>query len=384
MKIAAIAMAPFFSSGAAAIEPVYLDVVKSIVDSAPPNSKYFHISVGLNVKNSIADLVAGNYKDRMPDFSDTENAVLASIKGEYVESAVWRKNLGGMSLYVTRAGLDAILANQNVRSIMPANERGTIFDPYGDLKKIEQEISVKGVARVNIIPASTAWTWELGRDGMSVFKIREGAVPQAIAAKENIVKVLAPWGIKDYSITGNESVGSGGKIVSLDATINMEGFYALNNRADIVSLRPIDVVGNRVILSNAVQKFDEEALNEAKVGGHATVLIDLKRQPGYLPGGGILGPDVQRSQEESLRKAFDEILAGLSEDGKKSISYFTRWASVAARLSYADLLLLYKNADPRIDRVDLSRPLATVSLNVSTGNEFGSSPPPRWIRSLTS
>ncbi|XAH25118.1 hypothetical protein AAFF27_07980 [Xylophilus sp. GW821-FHT01B05] len=343
-----------------AMEPSISEVAKSIVDSAPPKSRYFHVSVGLKVKNSIADLMEANRAGRTLDFSAGENAVLDSIKGEYLEAAVWRSRLGGMDIYVTQAGLDGLQRSPGVRSIMPAHDKGRIYDPYGDLRRIEQEILHEGVARVNLIPASPAWRWELGRDGNSIFSVPAGAIQDAIDVKRRFVDSLSPAALRGHDLAGNPSIGVGGEHVSLDASITIEGLYELKNREDIVSIRPIDKANNRVVFSNPVLVVDDEALATARREGPIAVSISLKRQPGYTPRHGILSAAARQSQEDSLRRNFEDIASAFGEDARKSVAYYSVGAVVTAQLSYSDLLRLYEHPDPRIEQINMNRAMATV------------------------
>lgn len=334
--------------------------------AANGKSKYLHVLVGLNVNNSLEDL----QKNRIVDFSQSRDAVLKSIEGHYVKGAVWHGQLGQLSAYVTQEGLKVLANNRNVRSITQATDRGEIYDPYGDLSKIQNEIETFGTASVNVIPSTPQSIITKGANYDRETLLR---------AKNDFINSWAPGSIKGFNLVGeaadlaavNSISGIDVARSSIDISIGIEGFYELKNRGDILSARQIDQKTRKIALAEAPAKLDEGAIEEAKKMGFATIIIHLKRMPGYTPIRKMLSAEQVSNQENSIKSTFEEIIKKVDPNAITSIQSYGNIASAAVQLKLPALINLYKNPDTRIERIDLNRPVASTALQYSTGNGAG-------------
>lgn len=328
-------------------------------------SKYVHVLIGLNVANSLQDI----QNNKNIDFSELGTSVLKSIDGQYVKGSVWSSKFGQLSTYVTQEGLKRLSENKNVRLITRATDRGDIYDPYGDLAKIQAEIDAHGSATVNVIPSRGKGV--VSRNAI----VDENTVQQG---KLDFINSWASGSIKRYSIKNEFSKQNENSISAIDASrssidieIGIEGFYELKNRGDILSARFIDRSTKKIALLDIPPQLDEGALEEAKKMGHATVIIHLKRVPGYTPILKLLSAEQAAAQEGLIKQTIEDIIRKIDPSALTSIQFYGNIASAAVQLKLPALTYLYNNADYRIERIDLNRPVASTALRYSMANGPG-------------
>lgn len=328
------------------------------------NNKYVHVLIDMNVMNSIHDL----QKNPKINFEIEQEELLESIKGYYVEGAVWKGSLGQLSVYVNNVGLEKLSKNPLVRALVPANDSGMIYDPYGDIEKIKREIISNGIAIVSVIPASSIDGEMKGRAlGSSDPMQRKREFIKSLHA-ENFGKL---WMDGARSINGELSSSAESQFINLE--VKIEGLYELKNRKDIRSIRLINKKYMRLDsdINGLGIHLDPAAIDEAELSGHAAIIIHLKRYPGYTPISGILTPEEKKSQAEEIRKIFSEIVEKVEPGATERLQIVEGIASAAIELKLESILRLYKNPDYRIEKIDFSKPIGELSLNTSTAGGVG-------------
>lgn len=327
--------------------------------------KYVHVLIDLNVMNSIEDLQLNIIRN----FEKDQEDLLLAIEGNYIKGAVWKGVLGQMTLYVNETGLLKLSKSPAVRTMIRAPVVENIYDPDGDIEKIENEIRKNGKAVVSIIPASTVE--------------KNGEVKQqyeqidVISGKRRFINSMNSENFTGFWMHGTQGINRDVARVFENPSINMEikleGLHELRSRKDIKSLKLVDQsymrhssdVGGKSIY------LDPNALVEARISGRATVLIHLKRYAGYTPITGMLTSAEREMQEKEIREIFGEIVENVEPGSSGKLQIVDGIASAAIELDFESIQLLYEKPDYRIDRVDFSKPIGELALNNSVGGGVG-------------
>lgn len=285
--------------------------------------------------------------------------------GEQAWNAGYHENgLGQVALYVTEKGLD-ILAKTDLalKFSLDTNRKGRfkVYSQDGSLDAIEAQLDQKGSASVEVFLNIDTFEYRLGQT-------RQEDQYHFLPGYEQQVEKTLQYLIAEPFARGASRLNSQqamGKIKpSVMVTLNREAFYGLRESERVRAIRPVGYQDPRKA------QWPQEVLDEALAlmnteYAAVEVLISLRGGEFFSPSSGYMSQLAWARQSQANQLALQEILANVSI----SVDQFRFYADhgyMSGRLSFEQLVKLYKNADKRIFSVMLNKPIGSTSLIQST------------------
>lgn len=345
---------------AAQVDPDNEQELVEILQAAKEHA-YVHVQVGLRLP------VISDRRGAPPVVSESTlramvEQMLEGVGDGALRSTLWIGRLGQVSLYANEEAIRRLAAKPTIRRIMAATDRGELYDPDDALSVIEERLRKASEVLVDVYPKSRGRVWELGPRGQSVFSQSGKNSPDFAAEKAAFARSLDA-----HSIRGNQHSAAHHPTKASEPHVRLnltyEGLLELRSRTDVLSVRLADAE-----LEDRAPELDPQALNEAQASGAATILLHLKRPPGFDPRSNELSDDAKSGKERSLRKAFLAILEGSSHLHLNHPDQMPGSASLVVTLTYNELKKIYDRPDPRIKSIKINGIAGELSLNESAGS----------------
>lgn len=285
--------------------------------------------------------------------------------GEQAWNAGYHENsLGQVALYVTEKGLDILAKTDLALKFSPDTNRKGKFKVYsqdGSLDAIEAQLDQKGSASVEVFLNIDAFEYRLGQTQQEdQYHFLSGYEQQVEQTLQHLIS--EPFARGASRLNSQQALG---KIKpSVRVTLNREAFYGLRESDRVRAIRPVGYQDPRKA------QWPQEALDEALAlmdteYAAVEVLISLRGGEFFSPSSGYMSQLAWARQSQANQLALQEILANASI----SVDQFRFYADhgyMSGRLSFEQLVKLYKNADKRIFSVMLNKPIGSTSLIQST------------------
>lgn len=280
-----------------------------------------------------------------------EDAVLAELGKDALQSTVWRTGLGQIGVYVTQDGLRKLARSANVRRFardMTAESRATVYSADGRLAKIEAEIERVGYAVVEVVQNLENFELDLDGNGRITHRQSPAQLAEVASKRPNFLQRLPARGVLDLA-TAMATAKAPPSSPAFTLRVNKEGYFHLKEHPEVRSLRLADAA------EVESPRLDPEAIAYARKHGYADVFIDLQRFTGYSPMQGKLPAAAWKAQDAAMKRAFAQILNAVTPDVVATSTAFEGIASIFVRLPRVAIERIFAAPDPRILGVSLNK-----------------------------
>ncbi len=322
--------------------------------------QYVRVMVNLDIDVPLSQATDRKLQGKINALADQ---VLAELGSHALKTTVWNNGLGQIGVHVTPAGLAILTESGHIRGFdrdVTDGSRDTAYDSHGRLAAIEEEIERNGYADIELALNLENFDYEIGPGGRAVFKTSSVQRTEAAAKLTALLDSLPASGVHGLAQARADATKEEDAEPVRVLRVSKEGFYILKEHKGIRSLR----LANRD--DEAATYLDPDALSSAQAHGEAIVTIDLHRVPGYTPQLDYLPQKARRTQIDSIRNAYLDIVLQIGTADAKLISEYPGIASATFRLTAQGLEKLYKNPDPRIAGVHLEKTVLRPALAQST------------------
>lgn len=315
---------------------------------------------------SLESVSLANLRNDLPAVRAAMRTKAAALYAE-LGAGAWvagrsENGMGQLNVHVTPQGLDALVGSNNAVSVFPGrrwHESAAFGTLNGANQEVKRLLSLQGHADVEVVLNIDGLEVDLTRTGATAFRAASAAATSAGRRMTELLSAAGDDEIPDrISAAGRLRLDAnlpGGLDPRLTMRATRQGVLRLANSPAVRSIQPVGFVDRRAMY------FDTVAAQYAERDGKVDVLITL-RNP-YAQGA-LSGASIGAVKRTHLAAAA-EVLADAGAVGTITQD-LTRFGTVAARLTTAQLLRLRDGADPRLLSIRANKIVATSQLAVST------------------
>ncbi|MBP9712841.1 MAG: S8 family serine peptidase [Sterolibacterium sp.] len=285
-------------------------------------------------------------------------ALVAELGDAVEDGGRWTSPLGQIGLHLTESGLMRLRQSNNAVSFWPDDRglrRKNLAVDEAMHESIRSRLKRDGFVDVEVVWHVAGLEYDIDGDGRPRVRMNEAQRATARAKAARLLSRLGDRQLPDRAIAASKALETMNSQPDAPTVLRVtrQGLSAL---LDDDGVRIVRALGQQ---TPKTRRVDNKTLALAEQAGSAEVIVTLADP--------MLTPDLDLvSDQERVKanqRAFDALLA--IAGGASQVRSYPALGTMVARISPKALRALDSQADGRLLAMELNRPVATASTNVS-------------------